>query len=364
MGLAAMETLCSSPPGGRRPEAGESALELLNPWQHGFPLCSQPFEVLARVLGRTESEVLSDLQDLQAGGTLSRIGGVFHGAAGGAALLSAMRVAPSDLERVAACVSAHPGVNHNYEREGPYNLWFVMTGPDPVGVETAMRDLERSTGHRALRLPMERAYRIDLGFDLRRRGGRVRADGLAPTGEIRRAPASPLSARDWPLAARVEEGLPLVSRPYAAWAQDLGLDEAEVLSEVSRWLQEGQLRRFGVVVRHHELGFSANAMTVFDVPADRVDACGEALAREEGVTLAYRRARDRDWHYNLYCMVHGRDRDAVNHVLLGAVARCGLRDCPRVVLFSRRRFKQTGARRFRPSISKAFAEASSHVATG
>jgi hypothetical protein len=83
------------------------------------------------------------------------------------------------------------------------------------------------------------------------------------------------------------------------------------------------------------------------VPDDQVDAHGAALARDSAVTLAYRRERAPHWPYNLYCMVHGRDREAVRDALDGAVRRAGLSDCARETLFSRRRFKQEGARRFR-----------------
>ena len=88
-------------------------------------------------------------------------------------------------------------------------------------------------------------------------------------------------------------------------------------------------------------------MTVFDVPDALVDACGMALAREVGVTLAYRRERAPGWPYNLYCMVHGRDRDSVRAVLERAIPGCGLQDHARAMLFSRKRFKQIGGRRFR-----------------
>ena len=108
----------------------------------------------------------------------------------------------------------------------------------------------------------------------------------------------------------------------------------------------GQLQRFGVVVRHHELGYAANAMTVFDVPDDRADACGQALAAQPGVTLAYRRNRDPAWPYNLYAMVHGQERQAVLQVINRVSAAAGLDGCARQVLFSTTRYKQTGARRF------------------
>ena len=313
-------------------------LALLNNWQRGFPLQREPFAAIGQRLGLGAPTIVSTYRALLAEGALSRIGGVFGIDTGGAALLAAMAVPPERLEATAAVVSAHPGVNHNYEREHRFNLWFVMTGADAVAVEAAMRQLESATGLEALRLPMRRAYRIDTGFDLR---------GGAAGGASETLAAAPPPVDDRALAALVEEGLPLVERPFDAWADALGRSADEVLATLGRWLDLGTLRRFGAIVRHHELGFAANAMTVFDVPDERVDACGAALAREAGVTLAYRRERARGWSYNLYCMVHGRDRATAHALVERAIARCGLADDPRAMLFSLRRFKQVGARRFR-----------------
>ena len=115
----------------------------------------------------------------------------------------------------------------------------------------------------------------------------------------------------------------------------------------SRWLDQGTLRRFGLIVRHHELGFDANAMAVFDVPDTLVDLLGPRLAAQAGITLCYCRERAPGWPYNLYGMVHGRDRDSVQAALGAAVREAGLSAWPSEVLFSWRRYKQTGARRFR-----------------
>jgi DNA-binding Lrp family transcriptional regulator len=93
----------------------------------------------------------------------------------------------------------------------------------------------------------------------------------------------------------------------------------------------------GLVVRHHELGYRANALVAFDVPCARVDIVGERLAQAAPVTRCYRRTRRApNWPYNLYCTVHGQDRvEVIGYVdeLLGEKVRC-LR---RAVLFSRRR---------------------------
>lgn len=319
-----------------------NSLRLLNDWQHGFPLCRDPFGVLATQTGLGRAEVLAVMREALADGRLSRIGGVFAHGSGGDAMLAAMAVPSHRIEEVAERVSAHPGVNHNYLREHHHNLWFVMTGAGSTAVDAGVSELEQATGLPALRLRMLRPYRIDLGFDL---GGDtahrpMRAAPDTPT-------PAPLSTDQWPLARRVEAGLPLVERPYAEWGEALGRDEDWVTERIGGWLAEGRLKRFGVVVRHHELGFSANAMTVFDVPNDRVDACGHALAEQAGVTLAYRRARAEGWPYNLYAMVHGTQRAAVMAVIERVTHAAGLACYPREVLFSTRRFKQTGARRFR-----------------
>ena len=118
-----------------------------------------------------------------------------------------------------------------------------------------------------------------------------------------------------------------------------------MIARLGQLIGSGVIKRLGVVVRHHELGYRANAMVVWDVPDSEVDQLGYLLGRQDCVTLCYQRPRHMPhWPYNLFCMVHGRDRDEV----LACVARMseglGLDDIHRTVLFSGRRFKQRGAR--------------------
>lgn len=311
---------------------------LLNDWQRGFALQRQPFDTLARALDIGADEVIVRLQRLRQRGAFSRIGGTWAAGAGGAALLCAYAVPPARLDAVAAQVSAHPGVNHNYEREHGHNLWFVITGGCAAQVAAEVDALDAATGLVALRLAMQRAYRIDLGFDLRR--------PLAAPQRGAPGPVAPVAAADRPLAAWLEGGLPLEPRPYDAAARACGRSLGEVLHTLNHWLDSGTLRRLGVVVRHHEVGFAHNAMTVFDVDDEQVDAAGARLAACPGVTLAYRRCRAPGWRYNLYAMVHGRDRPAVQQAVAAAAAAAGLQGCAHALLFSRRRFKQQGGRYF------------------
>lgn len=311
---------------------------LLNDWQRGFPLVREPYAALAQALGIEPGLVLQRLARLQGAGAFSRIGGTWGAGAGGASTLAAYAVPPSRLEAVAAQVSALPGVNHNYQREHRVNLWFVATAPSQAALDALLAVLDARTGLRALRLPMLQPYRIDLGFDLRQT--------LAGEARAAHACVAPVAEADRALAAWLEAGVPLLDRPWDRAADALGRPWTAVLQTLQTWLDGGTLRRLGVVVRHHEVGFVHNAMTVFDVPDPAVDAAGQRLARQRSVTLAYRRRRDEGWPYNLYAMVHGRSRDEVRQALHAAAHGAGLGAVPHEVLFSCRRFKQQGGRYF------------------
>jgi len=154
--------------------------------------------------------------------------------------------------------------------------------------------------------------------------------------------ADPIEAA---LVAAVQGGLPLSPRPYAVIADALDLDEAEVLVRLARLIGSGTIKRFGVVVRHQELGYRANAMVVWALPEGRVGEVGRRLGGLPFVTLSYRRPRRLpDWPYNLFTMIHGRDRAAVLALIEEAKERCGLQGIECAALFSGQRFKQRGAR--------------------
>jgi DNA-binding Lrp family transcriptional regulator len=151
-------------------------------------------------------------------------------------------------------------------------------------------------------------------------------------------------AIDRRLIAALQDGLPLAPFPYAELGRQTGLSESEVLRRLAALIEGGVIRRFGCIVRHHELGYTANAMVVWDVPDDAVDEIGVRVATREFVTLCYRRIRHPPaWPFNLFCMVHGRDRAMVLQQVEALRQLPDLAGRPTAVLFSRRRFKQRGA---------------------
>lgn len=147
------------------------------------------------------------------------------------------------------------------------------------------------------------------------------------------------------LLAAIEDGLPPVPAPYAEVARRIGTTETDVIGRLMRLVANGVIKRLGLIVRHRALGFCANAMVVWDIPDAQVDAVAAILAADPRVTLCYRRPRRPPlWPYNLFCMIHGRDR----HTVLEQIAELGetakIADRPKAVLFSKRCFKQRGAR--------------------
>lgn len=156
------------------------------------------------------------------------------------------------------------------------------------------------------------------------------------------------------LIAALEEGLPSVSRPYREVGERVGLDESQVIERLKALREAGVISRFGLVANHHALGYRANAMVVWDVPDEEAAQLGALLSARPHVTLCYRRRRAApDWPYNLFCMIHGRDRATVEAQIETLTRDCGLSAFPRAVLFSRRRFKQCGARYAPPAQNNA-----------
>jgi len=153
-----------------------------------------------------------------------------------------------------------------------------------------------------------------------------------------------LNESDRALIKAVEHGLPIVSRPYSIIAKQLNSTEQEVISRLQYLIDSGAIKRYGVVVRHKELGYTANGMVVWNIPDNKVDEIGACIGKYSCVTLSYRRPRRLpNWSYNLFTMVHGSDREEVKQKLQQIIDECGLQDIEHNILFSTRRFKQRGA---------------------
>ena len=319
---------------------------LLNEYQQSFPLTPAPFAQIAAQLDTDSRTVLSTFGRLRERGAVSRIGPVFRPNVIGASTLATIAVPSAELDAVAAIVNRYPEVNHNYEREHRFNLWFVVTATSPGRLQQTLADISRNTGYQVLSLPLVKDYHIDLGFPMKldhdiaswsseRREEKYLCADVCFDGK---------GSSDEQLIEAIQLGLPLVDKPYAAVARRIGSNESIVIDAIRNMQTLGTIKRFGVVVRHRELGYRANAMLVWDVPDAATDDLGKRLGELDCVTLCYQRPRKLPhWQYNLFCMIHGQDRDQVLNCIEEIISGLDLRALQYEVLFSKRRFKQRGA---------------------
>lgn len=147
------------------------------------------------------------------------------------------------------------------------------------------------------------------------------------------------------LRTLLEKGLPLTSSPYQTLAQQIDSNAEQVLSQITQWQDSGLIKRFGVVVKHRQLGYVANAMVVWNIPDAQVDEIAEKLAKRREVSLCYRRPRRLpDWPYNLFCMIHGKSRQRVLAQIGEICQALDLQSIEKDVLFSNKAYKQQGGR--------------------
>jgi len=341
--------------------------DIINNFQKGFPLCSNPYQSIAQKLTNnssdlngkvqiTELSVFNALLDLDDLGVTSRIGPVFDHKKAGASTLAALAVEEKDLNKVASIVNQFEQVNHNYARDShfnktKYNLWFVVTASDPVALNYTLTRIELLTGLKVLILPMEASYHLDLAFAINVTGkvsAKVNEDISLETISENTPPLSeiqPLTEiKKSQLRKLIETGLPKQLKPYENIAQAINSTEQQVLTQIANWQQTGLIRRFGLVVKHRKLGYNANAMVVWNIDSEKVDAIAAKLAKREEVSLCYRRPRRLpDWPYNLFCMIHGTDKDFVLQQIEDITKELSLSSIEKDILFSYKAYKQKGA---------------------
>ena len=281
--------------------------------QDAFPLVPVPFAELGARLGQPEAEVLAGVAALKDSGMLRQIGAIFDTRRlGYISTLVAAQVQPAALEAVAAAVSRHPGVSHNYSRDHVLNLWFTLAVPPGESLEGNVTSLLQQPGvERYLLLPTVRTFKIRVSLDM----GVDEAQEAAQEGQLSAAMPKLLPGKDKRLVRVLQEDLPLEGRPFRALAQAWGMTEEAILEAARRFLREGVMRRYGATLRHQAAGYVVNAMACWQVPGGRLEAAGNAAAALRAVSHCYERRAFPEWPYALYTMIHARSEEDLSALL-------------------------------------------------
>ncbi|WP_254536329.1 siroheme decarboxylase subunit beta [Halomarina litorea] len=290
---------------------------LIDEYQSDFPVEPRPFRRVGAALGVSEAEALARVERLRDRGVFRRFGAVLNPPVIGSSTLAAVQAPEARFDEVAEVINGYRQVNHNYRRDHPWNMWFVVTAGSRATRDRILAEIEERTGCEVLNLPMLTDYYIDLEFPVVN-DDRFARESLVETTvsatRISEEATADLSALDRRLLLEIQAGFPLSLTPYADVAAAIDATTEEVVEAILRLTDAGCVKRVGCVVNHVVTGFDANCMVVWDVPDDELDTRGEAVGSLPYVTLCYHRPRrpDQDWPYNLFTMIHGRDPEAVD----------------------------------------------------
>ena len=322
--------------------------KLLNLIQGQFPLVDQPYLKLGDEMGIGEQEVIDRLSELKRTNVLRQISAIFDTRRlGYKTTLVAMAYDPDKLHHGALHINRHPGVSHNYAREGSYyNLWFTLAVPPEHDLQETVDSMAKDTGALTSRvMPTIRFFKIGVNFDMVRQKGssfNYNPDGDTPASDWNKAVA--LDDSDRATIRELQEDLPLLPRPFDEMAVHLGIDTAELFARAAEFEARKIMRRYSAVLHHRRSGFSANAMIVWQVPPERSEEVGLAMAQNPAVTHCYERPTFPDWPYTHFTMVHATSVDGCEEIGREISEATGITD--RMNLYSTREYKKTRVRYF------------------
>ena len=317
----------------------ESDKELLNEIQWTFPLVTRPFDAIAKKFDTTPEIIKDTLKNLKEIGVLRQLSAIFDTRKlGYTSSLVAMEIEHDELDHVASQINRHPGVSHNYERDHEFNLWFTLAVPPGADLNDELKKFNVLKGIKKVRmLPTLQLFKIGVKLDL----VDDKKHDIAPTEEkkeIKNIEFNP-TEQDKDFIRELQKDMEIIDEPFVKAAKNLGITEDEVFAKMKHYEDVGVMRRFAAILRHRQVGFTANGMIVWKVPEDRITSVGETLGSFPQVSHCYERPTYDDWPYNVFSMIHCKTHDEAYDVAKTIQDQINVDEYK--ILFSSREFKKT-----------------------
>ena len=317
----------------------ESDKELLNEIQWTFPLVTRPFDAIAKKFDTTPEIIKEKLNNLKEIGVLRQLSAIFDTRKlGYTSSLVAMEIEHDKLDYVASQINRHPGVSHNYERDHQFNLWFTLAVPPGADLNAELEKFNVLKGIKKVRmLPTLQLFKIGVKLDL----VDDKKHEIAPTEEkkeIKNIKFEP-TEQDKDFIRELQKDMEIIDEPFVQAANNLGITEDELFAKMKHYESMGVLRRFAAILRHRQVGFTANGMIVWKVPEGRITSVGEILGSFPQVSHCYERPTYDDWPYNVFSMIHCKTHDEAHDVAKTIQNQINVDEYK--ILFSSREFKKT-----------------------
>ncbi|MBW2714401.1 MAG: Lrp/AsnC family transcriptional regulator [Deltaproteobacteria bacterium] len=317
--------------------------------QKGVPFTEEPFAEIANTVELSAEDVLAQLRVWTEDGKLREISAILEGSVlGYESALVAAKVPSKEMVRVAKLLNTHPTVTHNYERSHDFNLWFTIAMPEEIGIDAVIEALVKLTGVAEM-YPLRRTvtFKIGVNFDLKSLKSDTQQIKMNETQKVE------VSEEDIACFRVLQVPLPLSPRPFRELAEKAGVSEA-VLLEFAKKHHGNAIRRYVATFRHRKLGVRGNGMAVWNVPEERMQEVGLALAGAAEVSHCYARECVDGFPFNVYSMIHGPDRESCLEVARRESENLNIEDY--TVLFSTREFKKVRLRYFLPELDEWWSE--------
>ena len=313
--------------------------ELLNEIQWTFPLVTRPFDEIANKFHVSSDLVKSRLLHLKEIGVLRQLSAIFDTRKlGYTSSLVAMEIDDDKLEFVANQINRHPGVSHNYERDHQFNLWFTLAVPPGSDLKSELDKFNVLKGIKKVRmLPTLQLFKIGVKLDM----VEEKKHDVAPTEEkkeIQNVQFTP-TEEDKNFIRELQKDMEIIDEPFVVCANKLGITEDALFEKMKYYESIGVMRRFAAILRHRQVGFTANGMIVWKVPEEKISDVGAKLGAFPQVSHCYERPTYPDWPYNVFSMIHCKTHDEA-HEMANTIQK-QIRVDDYKILFSSREFKKT-----------------------
>ena len=313
--------------------------EILNEIQWTFPLVSQPYHEIAKKFDISVEDIKKRLTNLKKTGILRQLSAIFDTRRlGYKSSHIAMKIDPDKLDYVAQQINRHPGVSHNYERNHEFNLWFTLAVPPGLDLKTEVDKFSKLVGIQKMRLlPTIKLFKIGVKLEM----VDDKKHEVKPTEvkkKIQNVKFVP-TEEDKKFIRELQKDLEIVDKPFLNATQKLGLTEEQIFEKLRYYENIGVMRRFAAILRHRDVGFTANGMIVWEVPDERITEVGEKLGAFPQVSHCYQRPVYKDWPYSVFSMIHCKSVDEAKNMAKEIQKEIQVDDYK--ILFSAREFKKT-----------------------
>lgn len=274
--------------------------KILDILQKRFPLCVNPWNVVANELDISEDDVLRRIDTLKNDGIIRQISPIFDSSKiGYHSTLCAFKVPCERVEQTASVLGEHNGISHCYLRDNPYNIWFTLTLEKKFSLNDELLVLAQKTSVDSwLDLPATKVYKISFTLDMNRNDKKC-AESNSVEKTIGELPIDKKFIRE------VQHDLPLKHNPFEDVALRLGYTQQDIVDKLESYIRTGQIRRFAAILRPSNAGFTNNILAAWNPLPSVADTLGNYAASHSHVSHCYLRQPQPDWPYTVYTMIHG-----------------------------------------------------------